>query len=281
MGEASKSGSADELGLGLAEFLKLTGAVGSAALASASNAGALEDITLTAVAEDVQTLVEQYLQREASSEEELLLLSSASHCLLEARACERPSLTMHAARLVLGSTLPKLSALRSSKADGTPGPVAAAGGLTARYHDNGLCANLLQVLDALFIRPPGTKVFVDWRREGSEGHFQYGHPGLDLWSELFENSESCCSKQAAVGSGNAVSPSDFPLLRTRLNPLFSNMCRGWLWTLPTPRLESLRSSYYRRAVSLLKPTAHVLDQVELVCSSWTEGVPAVGVHKRQ
>mmetsp|Transcript_26966 Transcript_26966/g.48011 ORF Transcript_26966/g.48011 Transcript_26966/m.48011 type:complete len:370 (-) Transcript_26966:21-1130(-) len=138
---------------------------------------------------------------------------------------------------------------------------------------------MLQVIDALLIRPPGVRVLVDWCRQGDEAHFQYGASDFDLWAQLFESDLDCGSARE-LASGAPDSGVQPPVaLKTRLNPLFSNMCRGWFWTLPAEVLKGFRKCYHDQAAGRLRPRPAVLQQVASVCAAWAGG-KAVGVHKR-
>ncbi|CAJ1330579.1 unnamed protein product, partial [Effrenium voratum] len=138
------------------------------------------------------------------------------------------------------------------------------------YHDNGLFANVLQVADVLLLAKPGVPVLVDWRRKGSEGHFQYGPENFDLWSHLFEPGERCRSLES-------VRP-DALSMPGRINCLFMNMLRGYLWCLPQDDLAQLRA-HYSAVVSEIAPRPHIKRRLEEICGHW-EDCYVVGVHKR-
>eukprot|EP00439_Symbiodinium_sp_Y106_P070576 s3234_g12.t1 len=146
----------------------------------------------------------------------------------------------------------------------------------APYHDNGLFANVLQVCDALLLAKPGVPVLVDWKRKGSEGHFQYGPEGFDLFGHLFEAGERCRSA-SEVPSERSESLS----MPGRINCLFMNMLRGYFWSLPDDALKELRLRY-AAAIRVLQPAQHVQRKLD-DCTSWGEEpleALVVGVHKR-
>ncbi|CAE7440744.1 kmo [Symbiodinium sp. CCMP2456] len=138
------------------------------------------------------------------------------------------------------------------------------------YHDNGLFANVLQVCDALLLAKPGVPVLVDWKRKGSEGHFQYGPEGFDLFGHLFEAGERCRSAIEV--------PSESLSMPGRINCLFMNMLRGYFWSLPDDALKELRVRY-AAAIRVLQPAQHVQRKLQ-ECTSWGEEALVVGVHKR-
>eukprot|EP00913_Durusdinium_trenchii_P010815 g10144.t1 len=118
------------------------------------------------------------------------------------------------------------------------------------------------VCDALLLTKPGVPVLVDWRRKGSEGHFQYGPEGFDLWSHLFEPNKRCRSAETLQCEDGLTMPG-------RINCLFMNMLRGYLWSMPEHDLQHLRLSY-AAAISELEPTMHIKKQLMGICREWTE-----------
>ena len=142
------------------------------------------------------------------------------------------------------------------------------------YHDNGLFANILQVCDAVLLTKAGVPVLVDWRRKGSEGHFQYGPEGFDLWTHLFEASERCHS-----AAENPKLMEDALIMPGRINCLFMNMLRGYLWSMPPGNLLQLRSNY-AAAMGDLEPTPRIKRKLSETCGGWTDDAHLVGVHKR-
>jgi len=150
--------------------------------------------------------------------------------------------------------------------------------VVVKYHDNGLFANMLQVLDPLLLSHPESSVLVDWQRKGTEGHFQYGPEGFDLWTHLFEHCSRCHSIAAESG-GEA--PSDAVVLTGRCNPVFMNMLRGYVWTLPEEALTDFRRRYAAASVGAVRPVPRVRDRVDEICGAWeSTKAYAVGVHKR-
>eukprot|EP00450_Noctiluca_scintillans_P024165 CAMPEP_0194533104 /NCGR_PEP_ID=MMETSP0253-20130528/70886_1 /TAXON_ID=2966 /ORGANISM="Noctiluca scintillans" /LENGTH=252 /DNA_ID=CAMNT_0039378627 /DNA_START=48 /DNA_END=803 /DNA_ORIENTATION=- len=160
--------------------------------------------------------------------------------------------------------VPRLIELRQSDYTAVVGP----------YHDNGLFANVLQVYDLLLFSKPESVVLVDWRRRGGEEHFQYGPPGLDLWTHLFANTDRCRSvsgrEEDLAGSVNIPS---------RINCVFLNMLRGYLWTLPKHDFDHLRKAY-AEAGSVLQVSAIIEARLGKVRGPWNTGCYTVGVHKR-
>lgn len=147
------------------------------------------------------------------------------------------------------------------------------------YHDNGLFANVLQVLDMVVLAHPSVPVLVDWRRVGAEGHFQYGASGFDLFEHLFDTSSKCGSVARHPGSLQGKQVSTQP---GRVNPVFKNMLRGLMWTMPPKDLDALRHAYVAAAAArFFRPSPRILRFVEEACALWPKAATrVVGVHKR-
>jgi len=216
----------------------------------------------------VVSLYRTYLRNMTPDRREAPLLVAARHAMVCSRSSGRPSLRSYASKTVMGVMVPKMLELCEPSCSNYTSVV-------ATYHDNGLFANMLQVYDMLYLSNPEAAVLVDWRRDGSEGHFQYGPEGFDLWSHLFEACGRC--KSAALCSGGAP-PADALVMKGRVSCIYMNMLRGYIWTLPGEDLANLRRGY-AAAVSCLRPVPRVLAQVDEVCGAW-DGAHVVGAHKR-
>ncbi|CAK9026014.1 Hypothetical protein SCF082_LOCUS17317 [Durusdinium trenchii] len=213
---------------------------------------------------DVQQLLKslrEFLRNIEDGDEAACVLAGARHALLACRGAGRPSVSSYACKTSF-SMVKKILALRCSDYASVSTP----------YHDNGLFANVLQVCDALLLTKPGVPVLVDWRRKGSEGHFQYGPEGFDLWSHLFEPNKRCRSAETLQCEDGLTMPG-------RINCLFMNMLRGYLWSMPEHDLQHLRLSY-AAAISELEPTMHIKKQLMGICREWTEDTYVLGVHRR-
>jgi len=74
-------------------------------------------------------------------------------------------------------------------------------------YDNGMLANVLQVLDALMFKDPDATIDVDWGPRDGFKDFTYGHPP-NLWLEIFEP------------LSEDIRPGALFEMRQRVNPLF-------------------------------------------------------------
>ncbi|CAE8615689.1 unnamed protein product, partial [Polarella glacialis] len=89
----------------------------------------------------------------------------------------------------------------------------------------------------LLLARPGAVVLVDWIRQGTEGHFQYGPAGFDLFQHLFEQTTRC---RSVALEQKCRAPPRTTLLPKRINMVFMNMLRGLIWSIPDEDLSNLR-----------------------------------------
>uniref|UniRef100_A0A7S4QMR3 Uncharacterized protein n=1 Tax=Alexandrium monilatum TaxID=311494 RepID=A0A7S4QMR3_9DINO len=210
-------------------------------------------------------LYQSYLRAVAPERREAPVLAAARFALRGARESGRPSLGGYACKTVVGTLMPRLIELCHPEM-----PAYAA--VVTPCHDNGLFANVLQVFDALLLSQPEAEILVEWRRKGSEGHFQYGPPGFDLFTHLFSPCQRCRSVASCPGG---EPPQDSVTVKSRVSPVFLNMLRGYFWTFP--ELTALRGAY-AAAARCLQPSPEIRARVDEICASW--GGCAVGVHRR-
>lgn len=220
--------------------------------------------------ERVLTFYRDYLEQVADEDREALILRAARHILKRAIHSGQPLLRDTACRAVLKCTMPRIMELcHPSNED--------YGAVRVPYHDNGLFANVLQLLDALLLARPGATVLVDWQRKGAEGHFQYGPAGFDLFEHLFEQTDRCHSVAEEPFGRRRERVVEQP---KRVNCVFMNMLRGFLWTLPDEDLDRFRRGYKKAMERALIPVDPILEKVDQECSQWPQGARVVGVHKR-
>lgn len=219
---------------------------------------ALPDPKKSEEAAEVWRVYREFLGGVDADRPEAAALVFARHALRSARVSGRPSLGMYACKVVMKTTIPKLLELHGSAHSLVLGP----------YHDNGLFANVLQLLDLLCLVRADATVLVDWRRKGDEGHFQYGPADFDLFAHLFRQNARLRSRTDADPEALVV--------HGRVNPAFLNMLRGYLWTMPPADLAFFRRCYGDAAKDL-RPSAHIEQRLEEV--GWPSG-HVVGVHKR-
>merc|ERR1719235_2530916 len=68
----------------------------------------------------------------------------------------------------------------------------------------------------------------------------------------------------------------------RINPVFMNMLRGYVWELPQPDLASFRRAYHASSSSAIRPRSHIMESTDSCCKVWesSPGARVIGVHKR-
>lgn len=225
---------------------------------------------LQAARDQIPRLVEEfrdYIRGAEPSSNQWYLLEAARHVAVRSRASKRPFVFEHVARSIFANLLPHLQSICGLRDEDGPSCV------VVRYHDNGLFANVLQVLDALLVLRPSAPVLVNWQRQGSEGHFQYGPSGLDLFARLFRPRARCRS------AGPEEAPEGAYELGSRINLVFLNIWRGYFWTLPEGLQTELRARYAEAAKALC-PSSRMTAEAQRVAEGWGKDAYVVGVHKR-
>lgn len=220
-------------------------------------------------AEKAEELYFTYLFNVTSADREAAFLKACQFALETGSGSEQPLLADTVCKAFLSVTLPRLVDLCDSRFEGDYDAV------LVTYHDNGLFANVLQVLDAILLSKPGIPVLIDWQRVGTEGHFQYGPVGFDLFQHLFTRTHRCRSATRQDACRPRVH--DF---RKRVNILFMNMLRGLIWKVPEKDFQALRHCYHRAMQGALKPSALMTRKLSEVRETWPTGARVVGVHKR-
>ena len=156
----------------------------------------------------------------------------------------------------------------------TPPHLATASTLSVAAFNNGLFANVLQVLDAALLADgTGAALLVDWTCRHELTHF-YGEVDRDLWPLLFEPLPSI---PRSVG---------FPTehVTNRLNPLLLAPSRGLYFN--SPFFATHRRTYGETFARTFRPLAHwmreineVYEEPKLVAAR-SRGARVVGVHCR-
>lgn len=220
-------------------------------------------------AEQAEELYFTYLFNVTSADREAVFLKACRFALETGSVSEQPLLADTVCKAFLSVTLPRILDLCDARFENDYDAV------LVTYHDNGLFANVLQLLDALLLSKPGVPVLVDWQRSGGEGHFQYGPVGFDLFHHLFASTKRC--RNATWQDGQRSRLNDF---RKRVNILFMNMLRGLIWKVPEKEFQALRNCYHRAMQGALQPSPLMCRKLQEVCDTWPEGARVVGVHKR-
>eukprot|EP00435_Cladocopium_sp_Y103_P036230 s454_g9.t1 len=145
-----------------------------------------------AAAEQAEELYFTYLFNVTSSDREAVFLKACKFALETGSASEQPLLADTVCKAFLSVTLPRLLDLCDARFENDYDAV------LVTYHDNGLFANVLQLLDALLLSKPGVPILVDWQRSGIEGHFQ---PRLCPPNAM---GSGACRPATAVASGTAM-----------------------------------------------------------------------------
>lgn len=222
-----------------------------------------------AAAEQAEELYFTYLFNVSSADREAVFLKACKFALETGSASEQPLLADTVCKAFLSVTLPRLLDLCDARFENDYDAV------LVTYHDNGLFANVLQLLDALLLSKPGVPILVDWQRRGVEGHFQYGPVGFDLFQHLFARTTRC--RSATRHDSHRSRVNDF---RKRVNILFMNMLRGLIWKVPDKDFQALREGYHRAMRGALVPSPLMCRKLKEVRDTWPEGARVVGVHKR-
>jgi len=222
----------------------------------------------TPMAEHAEELYFTYLYNVSPWHREATFLKACRYALETGSVSEQPLLADTVCKAFLSVTLPRLVDLCDARFEADYDTV------VVTYHDNGLFANVLQLLDALILAKPRATVLVDWQRQGQEGHFQYGAVGFDLFEHLFARTARCRSLGRQDLQRRAF---DFS---KRVNILFMNMLRGLIWGVPAKDFQALREGYHRAMKGALQPSPLMSRRVREVTETWPEGARVVGVHKR-
>jgi hypothetical protein len=139
-----------------------------------------------------------------------------------------------------------------------------------RHHDNGFFANVLAVLDVLGRVRSDCRVYVDWQLTGSERHFRYGMPGLNLWEELFE---PLCERNIFESAPGRVCE-----VNTKLDPRLIGQGRDLLSS--SSSFPAMRRFYHRIYHERFRiRNTYVIQELQ-ECQSRMKGRRCLGVHKR-
>ncbi|CAE7847375.1 kmo [Symbiodinium microadriaticum] len=223
-------------------------------------------------AEHAEELYFTYLYNVTAESREAAVLQACWHGLATGANSEQPLLCDTASKAFLSVTLPRITELCDPRFEGDYSAV------LVTYHDNGLFANILQLLDALLLAKPGAPVLVDWQRKGGEGHFQYGRIGFDLFEHLFSRTQRCRS-WGKYSADRRLQSSSYNMNK-RVSILFMNMLRGLIWSVPPKDFQALRVGYHRAMQGALTISPLISRRVREVTETWPERARVVGVHKR-
>ncbi|CAE7660922.1 kmo [Symbiodinium sp. CCMP2592] len=223
-------------------------------------------------AEHAEELYFTYLYNVTAESREAPVLQACWHGLATGANSEQPLLGDTASKAFLSVTLPRLTELCDPRFEADYSAV------LVTYHDNGLFANILQLLDALLLAKPGAPVLVDWQRKGGEGHFQYGPIGFDLFEHLFSRTQRCRS-WGKYSADRRLHSSSYNMNK-RVSILFMNMLRGLIWSVPPKDFQALRAGYYCAMQGALTISPLISRRVREVTETWPERARVVGVHKR-
>ena len=144
--------------------------------------------------------------------------------------------------------------------------------------DNGLFANMLQVLDAALIaEATGATLAIEWTRKMSFSQFTYGEPGTDIFASLFHVDRDVQSYSA--GRDHAAVP--FP---NRLNHLLLAPSRGLYAS--APFFDRHRVAYGKALAYAFAPLPSVQKRIDSHLSLLKDraaeaGGRLIGLHCRQ
>lgn len=225
-----------------------------------------------------------------------LVAACAAHCV---EAVPAPTRAPGAATSVPSLRSPALLAAAAAEALHRAAALSTARRVYVLAHDNGLFANVLQLLDALLLAPSDASIHVDWRVARDNTDFRYGGPGADIFEQLFVLPLQGGSEEWAQSVGLAASAHSPKRQRTlqaeraaasngalvqagRVNPLFCSVFRGLLgsaWK-AVPGLRQAYQAAWRR-LGVRHPTA--LQELAALVSGPLKRRPGqrlIGVHKR-
>lgn len=155
-----------------------------------------------------------------------------------------------------------------------------AGSLILAAFDNGLFANVLQVLDAaLLARSTGAALHVQWRRTPGQREFTYGSPGVDVWQRLFEPVHDSDEQRSSTGRS-----AQSYRVTNQLNPLLLAPSRNLYFT--APFLARHRVAYASVFADTIRPLPALLRRVDeldadaRLVAARAAGGRVVGVHCR-